>query len=163
MRISSQEYWSGFPFLSAGYLPHPGIEPLSPALADGLYLGSPSWWAEVHDSNRANWSLASDGGGTSGGSYVKTRPFARHLSLKDRNRQQSIFQAEEKKYKAFVSPILKGFSVSCACLQMSPHGLANLFFLLGGGFSTSAFFFIPAPCKWQCGNRLWGVPHRDLL
>ena len=48
MRISSQEYWSGFPFLSAGYLPHPGIEPLSPALADGLFT-----WEAHHDGLRS--------------------------------------------------------------------------------------------------------------
>ena len=32
MRFSKQEYWSGFPFPSPGYLPDPGIEPRSPAL-----------------------------------------------------------------------------------------------------------------------------------
>ena len=37
MEFSRQEYWSGFPFPSPGYLPHPGIEPGSPALqADSL-------------------------------------------------------------------------------------------------------------------------------
>ena len=37
MRFSRQEYWSGLPFLSAGDLPNPGIEPGSPALqADAL-------------------------------------------------------------------------------------------------------------------------------
>ena len=30
--FSVQEYWSGQPFLSPGDLPHPGIEPRSPAL-----------------------------------------------------------------------------------------------------------------------------------
>ena len=30
--FSRQEYWSGLPFTSPGYLPHPGIEPGSPAL-----------------------------------------------------------------------------------------------------------------------------------
>ena len=35
--ISRQEYWSGLPFPSPGHLPHPGIEPRSPALqADAL-------------------------------------------------------------------------------------------------------------------------------
>ena len=35
--ISTQEYWSGLPFPSPGDLPHPGIEPGSPALqADAL-------------------------------------------------------------------------------------------------------------------------------
>ena len=35
--ISRQEYWSGLPFPSPGDLPHPGIEPRSPALqADAL-------------------------------------------------------------------------------------------------------------------------------
>ena len=37
MGFSSQEYWSGLPFLSPGDLPDPGIEPGSPALqADSL-------------------------------------------------------------------------------------------------------------------------------
>ena len=37
MGISKQEYWSGLPFPSPGYLPNPGIEPRSPALqADAL-------------------------------------------------------------------------------------------------------------------------------
>ena len=34
MGFSRQEYWSGLPFPSPGDLPVPGIEPLSPALAD---------------------------------------------------------------------------------------------------------------------------------
>ena len=43
MEFSRQEYWSGFPFPSPGYLPDPGIKPRSPALqADAL----PS---EIHD------------------------------------------------------------------------------------------------------------------
>ena len=37
MEFSKPEYWSREPFLSAGYLPNPGIEPRSPALqADSL-------------------------------------------------------------------------------------------------------------------------------
>ena len=37
MGFSRQEYWSGLPFLSAGDLPDPGIEPWSPAFqADAL-------------------------------------------------------------------------------------------------------------------------------
>ena len=37
MGFSRQEYWSGVPFPSPGYLPNPGIEPRSPALqADRL-------------------------------------------------------------------------------------------------------------------------------
>ena len=31
MRFSRQEYWSGLPFSSPGYLPDPGIKPVSPA------------------------------------------------------------------------------------------------------------------------------------
>ena len=35
--FSRQEYWSGLPFPSPGYLPNPGIKPRSPALqADAL-------------------------------------------------------------------------------------------------------------------------------
>ena len=37
MGFSRQEYWSGFPFPSAGHLPNPGIEPGSPALQLILY------------------------------------------------------------------------------------------------------------------------------
>ena len=37
MGFSRQEYWSGLPFPSPGYLPDPGIEPRSPTLeADAL-------------------------------------------------------------------------------------------------------------------------------
>ena len=37
MEFSRQEYWSGLPFPSPGYLPNPGIKPPSPALqADSL-------------------------------------------------------------------------------------------------------------------------------
>ena len=32
MEFSRQEYWSGLPFPSSGYLPNPGIEPGSPTL-----------------------------------------------------------------------------------------------------------------------------------
>ena len=39
MGFSRQEYWSGLPFPAPMDLPHPGIEPLSPALkADSLPL-----------------------------------------------------------------------------------------------------------------------------
>ena len=45
MQFPRQEYWSGLPFPSPGYLPDPGIEPASPAWqADSLslsLLGSP--------------------------------------------------------------------------------------------------------------------------
>ena len=46
MGFSKQEYWSGLPFPTAGNLPNPGMEPLSPAcpaLAGELlsHLGSP--------------------------------------------------------------------------------------------------------------------------
>ena len=36
VEFSRQEYWSGLPFPSAGDLPEPGIEPLSPALQANL-------------------------------------------------------------------------------------------------------------------------------
>ena len=37
MGFSRQEYWSGLPFPSPGYLPDPGVEPRSPTLeADAL-------------------------------------------------------------------------------------------------------------------------------
>ena len=39
--FSRQEYWSGLPFPSPGYLPDPGIEPTSPALAGGFFTFEP--------------------------------------------------------------------------------------------------------------------------
>ena len=42
MEFSRQEYWSGLPFPSPGYIPNPGIEPRSPALeVDSLLSESP--------------------------------------------------------------------------------------------------------------------------
>ena len=42
MEFSKQEYWSGLPFPSPGYLPNPGIEPGSPELqADYLWFEPP--------------------------------------------------------------------------------------------------------------------------
>ena len=35
--FSRQEYWSGLPFPSPEYLPNPGIEPRSPALAGRFF------------------------------------------------------------------------------------------------------------------------------
>ena len=32
VEFSRQEYWSGLPFPSPGYLPDPGIKPVSPTL-----------------------------------------------------------------------------------------------------------------------------------
>ena len=41
MGFSRQEYWSGFPVPSAGDLPNPGIETVSPALAGGFFITEP--------------------------------------------------------------------------------------------------------------------------
>ena len=45
--FSRQEYWSGLPFPSPGYLPDPGIEPVSPALAGGFFTTEPQ--VKPHD------------------------------------------------------------------------------------------------------------------
>ena len=48
MEFSRQEKWSGLSFPSLGDLPHPGIEPESPALqADSLTTVSPGKWEET--------------------------------------------------------------------------------------------------------------------
>ena len=39
--FSRQEYWSGWSFPPPGYLPDPGIEPVSPALAGGFFTAQP--------------------------------------------------------------------------------------------------------------------------
>jgi len=42
MKFSRPKYWSGWPFLSPGDLPNPGIEPRSPTLqADSLQTEAP--------------------------------------------------------------------------------------------------------------------------
>ena len=38
-----QEYWNGLPFPSPRELPNQGIEPTSPALADGFFTTSATW------------------------------------------------------------------------------------------------------------------------
>ena len=56
MGFSRQEYWSEVPFPSPGDLPHPGIEPRSPALkADALPSESPGC---LLDSNSLNDTYA---------------------------------------------------------------------------------------------------------
>ena len=42
MVFSRQEYWNGLPFLTPGDLPHPGIEPVSPALAGWFFTAEPA-------------------------------------------------------------------------------------------------------------------------
>jgi len=39
--FSRQEHWSRSPFLSPRDLPNPGIEPMSPTLAGGLFITEP--------------------------------------------------------------------------------------------------------------------------
>ena len=49
MGFSRQEYWSGLPFPSPGYLPNPGIKPRFPALQANSLLSELSgkpWWSE---------------------------------------------------------------------------------------------------------------------
>ena len=50
MGFSRQEYWSGLPFPSPGYLPDPGIELaslMSPVLAGRLFITSITWEAPI--------------------------------------------------------------------------------------------------------------------
>ena len=42
MEFSREEYWSGLPFPSPGYLPDPGIEPRSPAFQADTLPSEPS-------------------------------------------------------------------------------------------------------------------------
>ena len=41
MGFPMQEYWNGLPFHSPGYLPNPGNEPMSAALASGFFTTKP--------------------------------------------------------------------------------------------------------------------------
>ena len=57
MGFSRQEYWSGLPFPSPGYLPDPGIEPSSPALkADTLPSEPPGNSFTLNGSQRHLWT-----------------------------------------------------------------------------------------------------------
>ena len=50
MGFSRQDYWSGLLCPPPGYLPHPGIEPVSlmpPALASGSFTIRTTWEAPV--------------------------------------------------------------------------------------------------------------------
>ena len=53
MAFSRQEYWSGLPFPSPGYLPDPGIEPRSALQADAL----PSEAPEKHGPLKSYWII----------------------------------------------------------------------------------------------------------
>ena len=50
VRFPRQDYWSGLPFPPLGYLPNPGIEPISPsspALANGFIITGSTWEASL--------------------------------------------------------------------------------------------------------------------
>ena len=57
MQFSRQEYWRGLPFPSPGYLPNPGTEPKSPALAGDLVTTEP----RGKPSGRQSWRLITAG------------------------------------------------------------------------------------------------------
>ena len=46
MGFSRKEYWGGLPFPPLGELPHAGIEPVSPALAERFFTTSTTWEAQ---------------------------------------------------------------------------------------------------------------------
>ena len=59
MGFSRQEYQSGLPCPTPGYLPYPGIEPVSlvsPALAGGFFTTRPTWEAQVQSKYAINIS-----------------------------------------------------------------------------------------------------------
>ena len=62
MQFPRQEYWRGMPFLFAGDLPNPGIEPTSPALAGGFFttvpLGDPVSGSCTFKRNRHKFSAS---------------------------------------------------------------------------------------------------------
>ena len=54
MGFSWQEYWSELPFPPPADLPDPGIEVVSPALADGFFYHSATW--EAHKGWGRGWN-----------------------------------------------------------------------------------------------------------
>ena len=65
MGFSRQEYYSGLPFPSPSYLPNPGVEPTSPALAGGFFTTEPlgkaqhtrSHWQMMMEESMSNYQL----------------------------------------------------------------------------------------------------------
>ena len=59
--VSRQEDWSGLPFHSPGDLPHPGTEPVSPALADRFLPAKPAekppFFFLLPATNSTKWSI----------------------------------------------------------------------------------------------------------
>ena len=53
MGFSRQEYWSGLPFPSPGYLPDPEVKPQSPALEEDSALQAESLPSEPPEPTRA--------------------------------------------------------------------------------------------------------------
>ena len=61
MEFSRQDYWSGLPFPTPGYLPNPGIEPRSPALqADSLPFKPPGKPHHLPEFAQKSQTLLSD-------------------------------------------------------------------------------------------------------
>ena len=69
MGFSRQEYWSGLPLPPPGFLPGPGVEPRSPALAGRFF----TVWATREA--RPLWSLSERHFGLSGGVFLGPRRF----------------------------------------------------------------------------------------
>ena len=65
MEFSRQEYWSGLPFSSPGDLLDPGIEPVSPALADSLPPEPPGKPLLTIKGGNHSWPWVDKGGGIS--------------------------------------------------------------------------------------------------
>ena len=57
MEFSRQDYWSGWPFPSPGDLPASGMEPVSPALADGFFTTEPPGTTETDIPQQIHFSL----------------------------------------------------------------------------------------------------------
>ena len=49
MGFSRQEYWSGYPFSSPGYLPDPRIEPRSPSLQEDSLPSEPQDYRQANE------------------------------------------------------------------------------------------------------------------
>ena len=71
MGFPRQKYWSGLPFASPGYLPHPGIKFASPTLAEGFFTTEPPGKLRIYD------TVA---GVIKGGAEINCEPFNKNNS-----------------------------------------------------------------------------------
>ena len=112
MGLSRQEYWSGLPFPSAGDLPNPGIEPVSPVLAGGFFTTEPQ------GSPRLNEAAQSHKAGRAGAKLYTQELWISASFLEVARRLEKVFQVCRP--RGHISYILSLYILQICLLTRSP-------------------------------------------